>query len=455
MKPTLALLPLAMLALSAAAEPARDSQVAQATVPAPSTETEASTTAPPRRAATGGFRPVFRAGVDDALVEVGRFSDAPEADLGTSVRVSPYALWQPQRGWEFRVGARIDGTDQSGGAQSFGQWRVDLGDTYARWRSGDTRVTVGAQTIVWGRVDEIPLIDRVSRVDLTRFVLDDLPERRRPQLALRWEQTLGDFKADAVLLPAFRGARLADDRSVWSLVNRQSGEIIGVAPSPALAALARSAPIRQDHDGTGGAALRLTRTGAPPFDVGLTLARTRQSVPYFRIDPTRPLITAVHPYNNFVGADLELVAGGLTWRGEVGITEDVPVTATDGRELRTRALDWVGAVEFFPGGEDTRVSLQLVGRSLRTGQALLELKEYYGVNGEVETTFDQGRWRLSARFFSGLNVHDVYLAPRLSYLAWEPHELFVTARHFAGERRTLGGFHRDHDMLAIGVRTKF
>ncbi len=26
---------------------------------------------------------------------------------------------------------------------------------------------------------------------------------------------------------------------------------------------------------------------------------------------------------------------------------------------------------------------------------------------------------------------------------------------FDGESRTLGGFHRDHDMVAIGLKTKF
>lgn len=446
-------LPLFALPVPAAAEPAPWLQ-AQAT-PAADAPLEGAAAPARRRAAAGGFRPSLKTGVDDVLLELGGFGSAPEADSGVSLRASPYALWQPQRAWEFRAGARIDGIAQQGGAQPFNQWRADITDTYARWRSGDTRVTAGAQTIVWGRVDDISLIDRVSRVDLTRFVLDDLAERRRAQLALRWEQTLGDYKADAVLLPAWRGARLPDDRSVWSLVNRQTGEVIGVPPSAPLAALARVAPIRQEDGGAGGAALRLTRTGVPPFDFGLTLARTRQSLPYLRVDATGPSITAIHPYTSFAGVDVEFATGAYTWRSELGVTDGQPVTALNGQMLQTRALDWVGAVEFFPGGDNTRVSLQLAVRSLRTTQQILELEEYYGVNGEVESTFDQGRWKFSTRFFSGLNVHDVYIAPKLSYLGWEPHEIYVVARHFNGESRTLGGFHRDHGMLAIGLKTKF
>jgi hypothetical protein len=451
---TLPLFALPALALAQAAEPSTAVLLAQATPPA---DDEAAPARPSTRraAAGGGFRPSLKAGVDDVMLEVGRLPDAPEARTATALRASPYVLWQPARGWEFRAGARIDDAGQHGGPQSFDRWRADVGDTYARWRSGDTRLTAGAQTVIWGRVDDISVIDRVSRVDLTRFALDELSERRRPQWALRWEQTLGDYKADAVLLAGFRGARLPDDRSVWSLANRQTGELIGIAPSAPLAALVQAAAIRQQRYDDGGAALRITRTGVPPLDFGVTLARTRQSVPYFRVDALEPSLTAVHPYTSFAGVDVEFASGGLTWRSELGVTSGQPATLSTGEPIRTRALDWIAGLEFFPGGDNTRVTLQVAAHRLRTDQTLLELKEYYGVNGEVESTFGQGRWKAALRFFSGLNVSDTYLAPRLSYLGWEPHEIYVTARAFSGESRTLGGFHRDHDMLAVGIKTKF
>jgi len=409
----------------------------------------------PRRSGAGGFRPSFKAGVDGVLLEVGDFRQAPEAQAAATLRASPYALWQPSREWEFRAGLRLDGTRQQGGAQPFTRWQGELGDTYARWRSGDTRITAGAQTIVWGRVDDVSIIDRVSRVDLRRFVLDDLTERRLPQWALRWEQTLGDYKVDAVLLPALLGARLPDERSTWSLINRQTGEVIGTAPSAALAALAKAAPLRQDDGGTGGGAVRLTRTGVAPFDFGVTLARTRQTLPYLQLDPFAPSFTATQPYTNFAAVDVEFATGAYTWRSELGITSGQPLTSLAGQRLRTRALDWVGGVEFFPGGDNTRVTLQLTARKIRVDERVQELTEYYSVNGEIETTLDQGRWRLAASFLSGLNVRDVYWSPKLSYIGWEPHEIYLVARGFSGESRTLGGFHREHDMLAVGLKTKF
>lgn len=399
--------------------------------------------------------PRARYGVDDVLLEGASLGSSAAADQAWAWRASPWVLVQPSRALELRVGFRLDGASQSGGTTTFDRSRVSLSDTYVRWRLGDSRVTLGAQTILWGRVDEVSIIDRVSRADLTRFLVDNLPQRRLPQWAVRWEHTMDDDRLDVVLLPAFKGARLPDERSIWGLVNRSTGEVIGSASSPALAAFARQAPLQQVDGGFGGAALRWTRTGTPPIDFGFTLARTRQSLPALRADLATGVLRAEHPFTTFAGVDVELASGGYTWRSEFGVTSGQPATAASGRSLSLRAWDWVGAVEFFPGGEDTRVNLQLATRHLRNQEPLLELARYTSLSGEIETAFANGRWKAGLRFALGLNVRDHYVAPKLSYLGWEPYEFYLTARRFGGEARTLGGFHREHDMVALGLRTKF
>jgi hypothetical protein len=410
------------------------------------------------KSAGQGFKPTLKYGLDDLLLEAGALPFTSQADAYYTLRASAYVAWQPSREWEFRGGARIDGASQAGGTTDFSDLLADYTETYVRYRSGDTRLTLGAQTVIWGRVDEVPLIDRVSRVDLTRFVLDSLPDRRRAQLAARWEQNFGEYKLDALWLPAFRGAQLPDLNSVWSPINQSTGEIIGIAPSPAITSLVQAATINQSQNqfgyGDGGGGARLTRTGEA-FDLGFTLARTRQSLPYYVVNTSVPSLTATHPYNNFAGADAEFVTGAYTWRMELGYTGNVPATLPNAATIYTSAIDWVGAVEFFPGGKDTRINLQIAGHTLQTGQTVLELDEYYGVNGEINTTFDQGRWNAGIKFASGLNVNNVYIGPKISFLGWEPHEIYVAAYYFDGEDGTVFGFHKDHSYLALGWRSKF
>jgi hypothetical protein len=384
-------------------------------LPPPRTATPQASTAedlpPPavssRKSAERAFTPTLKYGMDDLLLEAGALPDTSQADAYYTLRASAYAAWQPSREWEFRAGARVDGVSQAGGTTDYSDLLADYTDTYVRYRSGDTRLTLGAQTVIWGRVDEVPLIDRVSRVDLTRFVLDGLPDRRRAQLAARWEQNFGAYKLDALWLPAFRGAQLPDLDSVWSPINQTTGQVIGIASSPAITSLVKAAKINQSQDefgyGNGGGGLRLTRTG-DAVDLGVTLARTRQSLPYYTVNTSEPALTATHPFNNFGGVDAEFVTGAYTWRMELGYTGDVPATLPNAATISTSALDWVGAVEFFPGGKDTRVNLQIAGHTLQTDQTVLELDEYYGVNGEINTTFGQGRWNAGIKFASGLNV---------------------------------------------------
>lgn len=442
---------------SPGAEPAAvaaDQQPVAADDAAESSVSDAPEQAQPRsRSRPRAFRPVLRTGVDGVLLELGAMPEHPSASDAVWLRATPYLQWQPSRAWELRASVALDAVRQAGDA-SYSDAAAELGETWVRWRSGDTKLSAGLQTIQWGRVDGVPLIDRVSRADISRVLLDDLPERRQPQTALRWEQALGDWNLDAVVLPAFQGAELPDRDSIWNPLNRRTGRVLGIAPQPALAALVSNGSVLQEDGGDGGAALRLTRTG-DPFDLGVTVGRTRQSLPYFRPDFLLGTLTAIHPFSSFAGVDAEWVKGGATWRTELVYSRGLPLTTFQGQATDAQALEWVGAVEFFPGGGDTRVNLQLISRRLRADVSVLELTQYTALNGEIESTFGQGRWKLGLQFASGLSVHDLYLSPRLSYTGFEPHEITLSVHAFRGNERTLGGFFRDNAYVALGVRTKF
>jgi hypothetical protein len=79
--------------------------------------------------------------------------------------------------------------------------------------------------------------------DATRFVLDDLEDRRRAVLALRWEEFVGEYKLDALYVPFFRAAELPDEDSIWSPVDRSRGRIAGVPPDPLQAAAGPRGPL--------------------------------------------------------------------------------------------------------------------------------------------------------------------------------------------------------------------
>jgi hypothetical protein len=397
-------------------------------------------------------------GIDSLRAELGGFNDnsAPDSDLNFNLGAS--MTGRVNDDWEFALGMRLDAQAQTG-SPDFSRVKLDYAENFLRWRSPEMRITLGTQNLLWGRVDEISPIDRLSRTDLSHFILDRLPDRRRAVPALRLESFQGDFKIDAAWLPFFDPAVLPDAESVWHPVDTANGRILGLGPIP-FPFPGMSAKLGGEEDGgSGGAGVRVTHTGGS-IDYGFSLQRARQSIPYYEISatPGSPAIltlTAVHPYSWVVGGELETQVGGATWRLEATWSSDLPVTDANTFSFRTEpASDLVMGVEFFPGDGETRITLQVAGHKTHTSN-VLDRTEFYNVNGEIERSFAQGRWRGNLRFFSGLNDHDIYLNPKLTYLGIDKHELFIAAHIFDGSEQTLGGFHKDHDMISVGWQAKF
>lgn len=388
--------------------------------------------------------------VDALRLEVGTFADDPGAS-GSALAHGAVSLRGDAGDWSYALGARLDAHAQYGD-RDFDRVRLDYTENYLRWQREDVRVTLGTQNVLWGRVDEISPTDRMSRVDFSRAVLDKLPDRRRAVPAIRAEYFGAGFRLDGVLLPVFDEAVMPHTRSVWNPVDTVNGRILGIGNQPALMG-ARVA--KADINGAGGGGLRLTAEG-DGFDYGFSLQRIRQSQPYYRVIPGAPVVLqAVHPFSTVLGAELETERLGATWRMEVALSSDAPLT-TQAFQYRTDpALDVVIGAEFFPGDSETRVTLQLAAQRIMTNQAVLDRTRLYSFTGEIEHPFANGRWRADLRFAMGLNDRDLYLNPRLTYTGIDQQEIYLAAHLFSGAANTLGGFYRRNDSLVVGWQGKF
>jgi hypothetical protein len=395
--------------------------------------------------------------------ELARFADSAAPDSKTYLTGALSLTSQSGGAWDYALGARFDVQAQTGAAD-YSRAKLDYTENYLRWRSPQMRLTVGTQNVLWGRVDEIPPIDRLSRVDLSRGVLDRLSDRRRAVPAVRLESFQGGFKIDAVWLPVFDPAVLPDAASVWHPVDVVNQRILGIGTLQT-----GGLPITLDaadgsgggNAGSGGAGIRLTQTGGS-FDVGFSLQRVKQSTPYYKAEfnlthglPARIKLTGVHPYSWVIGAELETQIGNATFRLEAAHSRDQPVTEANTFAYRTKpASDVVAGVEFFPGDGETRITLQLAGQT-KDAVHVLDRTEFYSLNGELERHFAQGRWRGNLRFFNGLNERDNYHNAQLTYLGIDQHAFYLAAHLFSGNAQALGGYYQNNDMISVGWQAKF
>lgn len=393
--------------------------------------------------------------IDDLWAEYGVLpNSSSEADKQHYLHGLATARWIASAEWEFQASVRVDGYYQSGG-ENWDSTKLDYDDSFVRYQDEGLRLTLGAEKVIWGRIDEIPPTDRMSTHDFSRFILDDLSDRRRAAPVIRLESFHGNSKLDVVFLPLFREAELPGEKSVWYPVNKTTGQIIGLASTPAISALIQSSTFVTDtSDSDGGFGIRYSSQKSD-LDYAITVQKTRQSLPYFRLNSVTGVFEAQYPRSWLVGGDLEFEAHGATWRFEGAWLSDTPVTRTDITYTTTHSLSWGGAVEFYPGDGDTRINLQLTGINLINAPNVIDRTEIYSFNGSFEMPFAHDRWRAKGRFYIGLDEYDLYLNPEISFIGWEPHEIYLQAHYFDGDAGTPGGFHQDHSLLTLGWRTKF
>lgn len=398
-------------------------------------------------------RPALK--VNNLWAELSNFhDDNSAAEQQTYVHGSASLTWAPRPHLELKISGRLDSYAGMGGTD-WERSTLDYDESYVRVKTAQSIITLGAQTVIWGRIDEFPPTDRLSTQDLRRFISDDLADRRLASPALRYEHFFDTGKIDVIAYPRFREAQLAPAESQWYPIDQRQGTIMGLDTSPLIESVIRHAVIDEHApDGDGGFGMRYSSIGSG-MDIGVTLQKGRPTTPYFSYNPGRNTLEAHYPRSGIIGTDLGFEALGGTLKLETSWMSATPATLTSGRYTEVESISWGAALELYPGDADTRLNLQLSGQSLIGAPAVLDRDQMYAFNGSYEVPFAANNWRAKTRFNIGLDTNDIYLNPELAYTGWRDQELYIDLHYFEGDKGTVGGFHQDHSMIATGWRGNF
>ncbi|MFK5984635.1 MAG: hypothetical protein QM479_04310 [Pseudomonadota bacterium] len=388
------------------------------------------------------------------------------------LHIDAYQNWQINSLWSLNIGARIDGNYQHGTSQS-SDTQFDYTDTYLRFRDDNYRITMGAQTIIWGRMDNFSPTDRLATMDLSRGVLTEWGENYRSQVAFRTELFLQQSKFDFAYIPQFRAAQLSEQDQSWYPINFIEGRILGFGSDPLMSVVLKNSQINKSFSKKDALALRYSTTRGQ-VDYALSLQHIQLSAPYYRFDPrlaqliTNPQLLNLanpslksqftlyeeHPKNWIIGADMAFEWKDITWRFEAAWLSDVPATTPLLIYKKFHGLDWASGLEFYPGDSDTRVNIQLSGKHIFNNENIVDRDNSISLSGSIESEFDNGKWKLSTRYSLGLDLRDIYISPEISYLGWEPYE-FYSAYHFLdGAEQSIGGFYKNNKLFSLGLRIK-
>ncbi len=414
--------------------------------------------------------------VDKIILEEELFSRSSSAvDIADYGHISSHVNWRISENWDMQLAARVDAYKQHGNNSSdINDLDLDYENNYIRYRNEDLRLTAGTQTIRWGRMDVLSPTDNMVTMDWSRGVLPKWDDLYRASPALRGELFLENSKLDLIYLPKFREAELPNDKeNVWYPINFRKGEILGGKISPLSKTILKNATIDDKVGGDGGLGLRFS-SNINAIDYALTVQRVRLSAPAYKINESfrrallsNPLLaianqtsfgytyTEEHPRNWVVGGDMAFQWQDYTLRFEGAWFSDLPATTRTLEYKTYKGFRWASGVEFYPGDADTRVILQLAGSHIDEKQKIVDRDNSLTLTGETETLFSNSRWRLSTKFNIGLDIKDIYISPEISFLGWEPFEIYTAAHYFDGSEQSMGGFYRENSMITFGWRGRY
>ncbi len=192
----------------------------------------------------------------------------------------------------------------------------DWRELYLRFSALGFDWSAGWQQIVWGKADELRVLDQVNPVDLREFVLLDLDDYRKTVPAVRANRRFGEWDAELLYVARFRPTSFA----------RSGSEFFIPQIDPALADRVSLLP-DAEYDSIGAGSelgVRFTRS-FEGLDLELVGFYTRDDLPVFRLEPLAdtgsmlPGLRREHHRYFLAGTGIALPLGSsLVLRGELG-----------------------------------------------------------------------------------------------------------------------------------------
>ncbi len=433
---------------------------------------------------------------DDALDAVSRDGDA--ADATETVPSVKLDLTYKGAATEFVVNLKLD--------ESILEDRPAdvIQEAYARLYSGDFVLETGKMKLVWGKGDELHVVDLLNANDYTDFIFPDYADRRlaEPMVHLAWNSASG-LRAEAVWTPTMTADRVpttgfwapARALTLASLVESYAtyqglqtygetyGAVLGAggsaAAASAAASLAQTAYLSDHSDAAaflpdtdqldfGQYGLRLTGT-AGSLDWGVSYYLGHFKTPSARVsyDAATGYVSDLDlSYDRLQSFGLEggMVVGPVNFRAEAAyyLTDDA---AGDDPAVANNSLNWVFGFDVGLPVHNASINIQTVGKRVLGSDGIDSASDVDWDADEVYTN-DKLVVRLSDNWLReklqgevklvwGIERGDVVVMPSLDWNAADDLFFAVSGAFFPGADDGEFSSFSDNRFVKLSATCKF
>lgn len=390
---------------------------------------------------------------------------AAEFDADISLNYAGH-LHQPSEGVGpgFQAQAKFVHDEKQFGVRAEGRlrWNDDYGHT-ADWRElylttnlADWDVSLGLQQIVWGKADNLRVLDQVNPVDYRDFVLPDLNDYRKPVMALRGTRMINDWNVELLYLPRFVPTTFARAGTEFT-IPLLDPQLLEVATS-----LPEQRPSHNAKNGEFGTQLSRSFEG---LDLSLFMFHTRDDNPVFRQllefdadgNPTLSLRPEYHRQFMTGLAVARAVGNGFVLRSELTYVPDFTYMASSGTDglLKSRTLTGLLGLDYT--WRDWLLSIQASDRYISRWNNSYFVPKHspiYTLSATGSTLGGRLESRFSLTSFTQNNDGN-WLQLKTT---WKPDDHWAYGAGidwFAGPRQGLFGQFRDKDRLWLELKYRF
>lgn len=366
---------------------------------------------------------------------------------------------------------------------------VLLREAFLEVRRENYSVRLGRQTVTWGTLDNVVVLDQVSPQSYRWFVLDDKEKRKEPHFLLQCSYFTDTVQLEGIYLPFFKPSDVSYFGPGWSVFGRLQK---AVADGTAYTASQKAAVsgIKIDDTDTlsghrfedGEVGLRV-KSKTAQIDFGVYYFYFHNRVPVLQentavgntvktflfvptdanldalvaLNPTSADLTLFKKYErlHMAGFDFETVVREFGVRGEVGLFFDLPYLRGDLSYTRKNtAIAGIGIDHTTEN--NLYINLQFIETAIMDYSPLFVQEEYtHQITAELTKDFLRGHVLCS--FDSAFNISnsDWMINPEVRYKFDNGFEIAAGEFWFNGALTTLFGRYAERDVIYLEGKLSF
>lgn len=363
-----------------------------------------------------------------------------------------------------------------------------LKEAYLKFTKPSYSLKIGRQTVTWGKLDDIIVLDRVNPQEYKWFILWDKQERKIPVFMAKYDYYGNNYQIETVIVPFFKPSYVRFFGSDWAVFGHLKEVIEDGSYSQSIKNIIKSIKVHEKdrfseqvlENMQGGIRVKGTFKGidwsiyymyfyndTPTLRERTSKGNTVKKFLYIPTNSNLSQLVAQNPSGDdlildreysrlhIIGVDFETVAGNYGLRGELGFFYNKPFLRENFSYIEKNTLCAGIGIDHTTSG-NLYWNLQFIEDIVFSYENLFSQEEYsHQITSTFSKDFLRGKLTFGVDSSYRISYHDWMVNPNFTYNFNGRLSILVGGFIFEGASTTLFGRYAKKDVIYFQTTYKF